>query len=559
VDKLGTKEAASLEAQQPVVLPSSALSPFQSPIFRAVWIASLASNLGGLIQAVGAAWLMTSIAPSASMVALVQASTTLPIMIFSLASGAVADNFNRRRVMMTAQAFMLLVSAFLALFTYLGWMTPWLLLGFTFLIGCGTALNNPSWQASVGEMVPRTDLPQAVALNSVNFNLTRSVGPAIGGVIVATAGAVAAFAVNAVSYLPLLFVIARWKLDIPPRTLPRETLASAMTSGLRYVAMSPPTEKVLLRGFLFGFTAIIVLALLPIVARDLLNGGPLLYGLLLGCYGIGAVGGAFLGGKVRELTSNENIARGAFLGFAVCATLIAYGGSEWLVGLGMLIGGACWVMALSMFNVTVQLATPRWVLGRALALYQAATFGGMALGSWIWGMVAESHGVQIALVAVAGVMLIGAAVGLRLPLPDLSRENLEPLNRWKIPDLALDLQGRSGPMAVFVEHIIREEDTEQFLSLMHERRRIVRRDGGRQWELLRDTQHPEQWMESYHLPTWNEYVRHNQRRTFADAAVYDAIRALHAGAEPPRIHRMVVRPTDRREPGLQTKTAVDLG
>lgn len=547
------------EAVQPVVLPSSALSPFRSPIFRMVWIASLASNLGGLIQSVGAAWLMTSIAPSADMIALVQASTTLPVMIFSLAAGAVADNFNRRRVMLTAQSFMLVVSLFLALFTYLGWMTPWMLLGFTFLIGCGTALNNPSWQASVGEMVPRSDLPHAVALNSVNFNLTRSVGPAIGGIIVATLGAVTAFAVNALSYLPLLFVISRWKLEIPPRTLPREALFSAMFSGLRYVAMSPQIEKVLVRGFLFGFTAIIVLALLPIVARDLPNGGPLLYGLLLGCYGIGAVGGAFLGGKVRQLTSNENIARGSFIGFAICATLIAYGGNEVLVALGMLIGGACWVLALSMFNVTVQLATPRWVLGRALALYQTATFGGMALGSWAWGLLAESQGISVALTAAVLVMLVGAAVGLRLPLPNLSRENLEPLNRWKMPNLALDLQGRSGPMAIMIEHIIPEKLTARFLELMHERRRIVRRDGGRNWELLRDTQHPEQWIEAYHVPTWNDYVRHNQRRTHADAIIYDAVRALHAGAEPPKVHRMVVRPTDPREPGLQTKTPVDLG
>nr|WP_245247616.1 MFS transporter [Tianweitania sediminis] len=535
------------------------MSPLRSPVFLRVWLASLVSNLGGLIQSVGAAWLMTSIASSADMVALVTASTTLPVMIFSLASGAIADNFNRRYVMVAAQLFMLLVSVLLALFTWFEWMTPWLLLGFTFLIGCGTALNNPSWQASVGDMVPRADLPQAVALNSVNFNLTRSVGPAIGGLIVASAGAVAAFAANAFSYLPLLIVILRWRLAAPANTLPPETLGRAMTSGLRYVAMSPQIEKVLLRGLLFGFSAIIVLALLPIVARDELGGGPLLYGLLLGCYGIGAVGGAFLGGKVRQLTSNEVIARGAFIGFAVSALAIGYGGSAWAVGLGAFVAGACWVMALSMFNVTVQLSTPRWVLGRALALYQTATFGGMALGSWIWGLVAEAHDIPSAFLLAAVVMLVGALLGRWLPLPDLSSENLEPLNRWKVPDVALDLQGRSGPMVVLVEHIIRKEDSARFLALMRERRRIIRRDGGRQWELMLDTQHPDQWIESYHLPTWNDYVRHNQRRTHADAVIYDAIRALHAGAEPPRIHRMVVRPTDIKEPGLQNKTPMDLG
>lgn len=410
---------------------SSSLAPMAHPVFRAVWFASLASNLGSLIQSVGAAWLMTSITNQADMVALVQASTSLPLMILSLTSGAIADNFDRRRVMLTAQFFMLAVSAALAACAWFGFITPWLLLAFTFLIGCGGALNNPSWQASVGDMVPRDVLPAAVALNSVNFNLTRSVGPAIGGLIVATAGAAAAFAVNAISYLPLILAMHNWRPDRQPATLPPERLGAAMTAGLRYVAMSPHIEKVLLRGFVFGFSAIIVLALLPLAARDLPGGGPLLYGLMLGCYGIGAIAGAFLGGRARERWSNEAVARAAFIGFAACATTLALAPNAWVAGLGMMIGGACWVLALAMFNVTVQLSTPRWVLGRALALYQTATFGGMALGSWIWGVIAEQYDVRIALLTAAVLMLAGAAVGIRFALPDKLPDNLDPLNRWK--------------------------------------------------------------------------------------------------------------------------------
>ncbi len=536
----------------------SPLAPMAYPVFRDVWAASLASNLGSLIQAVGAAWLMTSIAASADMVALVQASIALPVMIFSLASGAIADNFDRRRVMLIAQLFMLAVSVALAACTYAGLITPWLLLAFTFLIGCGTALYNPSWQASVGDMVPRPVLPSAVALNSVNFNLSRSVGPAIGGIIVASFGAAAAFSVNAVSYIPLLFALGRWKTVMPPATLPPEPLGTAMTAGLRYVAMSPHIEKVLLRAFVFGFTAIIVLALLPLVSRDLPGGGPLLYGLLLGCYGIGAVGGAFVGTRAREKWENEWVARAAFIGFAVCAVLVALAPNAWVAGAGMAIGGVCWVLALAMFNVTVQLSTPRWVLGRALALYQTCAFGGMALGSWIWGLVAEKYGIDAALLAAAVLMLGGAAIGLRLALPDKLPDNLDPLNRWQVPHLALDLRGRSGPVAVLIEYIIREEDTPAFLEAMNERRRIRRRDGARQWELLRDTERPEQWIESYHVPTWTDYLRHNLRRTQADAGVADRIQDLHSGAEPPKVHRMVVRPTDWTEPGLQTKTHVDV-
>jgi MFS family permease len=187
------------------------LAPLRYPVYRSIWLATLASNFGGLIQAVGAAWMMTTLTSSAGMVALVQASITLPIMVFSLAAGAIADSFSRRGVMLTAQLFMLAVSVVLAATAWLELLNPWLLLGFTFLIGCGTALNNPAWQASVGDLVPRHDLPAAVALNSVGFNLTRSVGPAIGGAIVAAAGAAAAFAVNAVSYFALIFVLSRWR------------------------------------------------------------------------------------------------------------------------------------------------------------------------------------------------------------------------------------------------------------------------------------------------------------------------------------------------------------
>src|SRR5690606_9596973 len=213
----------------------------------AVWTASLASNFGGLIQSVGAAWLMTTISTASGMVALVQASTALPVMLFSLTAGAIADSFGRRQVLLVAQTFMRTESILLTLFVYLGLITPWLLLTFTFLIGCGTALNNPSWQASVGDMVPRADLPAAVSLNSMGFNLTRSVGPAIGGMIVATAGVAAAFAANALSYVALIVVLFRWKPQLPAATLPRESLGAAIGAGLRYVAMSPDIGKVLLR------------------------------------------------------------------------------------------------------------------------------------------------------------------------------------------------------------------------------------------------------------------------------------------------------------------------
>src|SRR5687768_12000516 len=229
----------------------TALSPMRYPVFRAVWFASIFANFGALVQSVGAAWLMISIAQSADMVALVQASIALPVMLLSLAAGALADNRDRRLVMLGTQFFMLTVSAALAVVAWAGLITPWLLLMFTFLIGCGSAFNAPAWQASVGDLVPRTELPGAVALNSVGFNIARSVGPAIGGGIVAAAGAAAAFAVNAASYVPLIVVLARWRPPTNPRLLPRETLGVAVAAGLRYVPLSPAIHAVLVRSAAF--------------------------------------------------------------------------------------------------------------------------------------------------------------------------------------------------------------------------------------------------------------------------------------------------------------------
>lgn len=538
---------------------TSALAPLSYPVFRSIWLASLASNLGGVIQGVGAAWLMTSLTGSADMVALVQASTTLPVMVFALAAGAIADNFDRRRVIFAAQLSMLAVSVMLAAFTYFGLIGPWLLLGLTFLLGCGNALNNPSWQASVGDMVPRDVLSPAVALNGVNFNLSRSIGPAIGGLIVATAGAAFAFLANALSYLPILVTIYRWKYVKPASSLPPERMGDAMTAGLRYVAMSPHIETVLLRSCVFGAAAIAVLALLPIVSRDLPGGGPLLYGLLLGAYGVGAITGAFVGVTARKTWSNESVCRVAFALTALGSAIVGLSGNAWLTALGAFLAGTAWVAALSMFNVTVQLSTPRWVVGRAMALYQTATFGGMALASWIWGTLADRFNLETAFLAAAALALVGAVLGFRFPLPVRPLDNLDPLNRWKAPNLRLDLQGRSGPVNVLIEYVVREADTRDFLKVMNERKRIRRRDGARQWELLRDTERPDNWIESYHVPTWNDYVRHNQRRTQADAAVDDRIRALHAGSEPPKVHRMVVRPTELQEADPQLKPPMDLG
>ncbi|WP_022705887.1 MFS transporter [Paracoccus zeaxanthinifaciens] len=518
-----------------------ALAPFGYPDFRRLWAATLVSNFGGLVQAVGAAWLMTQLTDSATLIALVQASNTLPIMLLALASGALADIFDRKTLLIGALCFMSVMSLLLAGAAFAGWLTPWMLLAFTFLLGAGQAVYNPPWQASMGDLVERRDLPAAVSLNSVGFNMMRSVGPAAGGLIVAAFGAAAAFAVNALSYLPLMGAMARWRPRIAPRTTTPEPFLPAIGAGLRYVALSPNLMRVILRGALFGFAAIAVLALLPLVAKSHPEGGSFLFGLLLGCYGIGAIAGALLNPRIRARFDNEQVVRLAFTGFAVAALALGLTDIVWLQALALLPAGASWVMALSLFNVTVQLSTPRWVVARALALYQTATFGGMAAGSWAWGGVAGQHGLDRALIAAGLLLLFGAAIGAWLRAPEFGTADLDPVNRFREPALRLDLRGRSGPIMVMVDYQIDQGDVPEFLRLMRQRRAIRRRDGARNWALLRDLEHPDRWSESYHIATWDEYVRHNLRRTKSDAEVTTALHALHRGEGDPAVHRMIER------------------
>jgi MFS family permease len=530
------------DASQPAEPASSAFAPFRHSIFRSVWVATLASSFGGMIQGVGAAWMMVALGASAQMVTLVQASITLPIVMLALVAGALADAFDRRKLMLMAQAFMLVASIILAIFAYRGLITPWLLLFFTFLIGCGAALNGPAWQASVGAMVPRKDIPTAVALNSMGFNVARSVGPAVGGLIVAASGAATAFTVNALSYVGLIIVLARWRKKPEEHLLPRERLGAAILSGIRFVAMSTSINTTLLRGFVTGVGASSVSALSPLIARDLINGGPAVYGLLLGAFGAGAVGGAFWSHRLRMAYPNEWIVRAALvcsaLGIAICAV------STWLIlTMGaMVLCGLGWVLIVSLLNATVQMSAPRWVVARALSLYQMATFGGLAGGAWLWGYVTEELSISTALLLAAGVQLGCVALGCWFRLPETDDMNLDLLG-FREPPTVVPVRGRTGPVVITIEYRIAEVDRYAFLGAMADRRRIRLRNGARRWSLLRDLSDPEVWIERYHSPTWTEYLRHNGRFTKDDTLIGERIKTLHRGPGDPPVRRMIERQT----------------
>lgn len=393
-------------------------SPFRYPIFRAIWIANLFSNLGSTLQGVGAAWLMTELTPSHQLVALVQASATVPIMLFGMFAGAIADNYDRRMVMLAAQVGMLLVSSALAALAYAGLISPALLLAFTLTVGIGTALNSPAWQASVRQQVDPAELPQAIALNSISFNIARSIGPALGGVLISLWDASFAFAINAVSYIGLIVVLLWWRPEA--RQIERRPILPAVGVGLRYCAKNGPLRRILVRGFALGFSLAAYQALLPTVVSDHLKGDEFDFGLMLGLFGIGSICAAPFISVIRLRLGLEGIlALGAGM-FAFSMSLIAEVHTVAYALPAAFLSGIAWVLILTTINTAVQLRSPDEILGRCLSIYQAITFGGMAIGSWVFGAVADWKSLPFALHA-GSVVLAVSFLGLLIlaPLPRL--------------------------------------------------------------------------------------------------------------------------------------------
>jgi MFS family permease len=409
-------ETESQRGAAQLTRPGSTFGPFRYPAFRAIWIANLASNLGSMIQSVAAAWLMTDLTTSHRLIALVQASATIPIMLFGIVAGAIADNYDRRRVMLAAQIGMLLTSAVLALTTWLGLINPYLLLAFTLTVGIGTALNSPAWQASVRQQVGLADLPQAISLNTISFNLARSVGPALGGLLLSIWNVSLAFAINAASFVAMIVVLWRWRPTFPP--IERKPMLPAIALGLKFCATSSPLRRVLIRGLAFGFGVAGYQALVPAAVRDRLHGSEIDFGLMLGLFGIGSISTALFVSKARRRFGIEAVLAAATLSFVLAQSTLAAASSVWQALPAAFLAGGGWVMALTSLNVSMQLRSPENIIGRCLSIYQAVTFGGMALGSWAWGAIADWRDLPTALHG-ASVFLLVSIVVLRVlsPMP----------------------------------------------------------------------------------------------------------------------------------------------
>ena len=496
--------------------PASAWAPLRLfPVFRALWIAQFASNVGTWMQTVGAQWLLIDESPL--LVSLVQTASSLPIMLLALPAGAWADLVDRRRLLLGAQVAMFVAAAVLAGTTFLGVGPPWLILALTFALGCGNAVASPAWQAIQPDLVERGLLPQAAALNGLNMNVARAVGPAIGGFVVAAVGAGWVFALNAVSFIAIAVVVAAWRAPERANTGPPERLVEALLAGGRYVRNALIVRRLLYRAVLFIPAASAVWALLPVVASENLDLGSTGYGLLLGMVGIGAVTGALVIPRLRARVGSARLVTGAMVLTAAALAVIATARNELLVGLALFPVGAAWIATMSSLNSGLQLALPNWVRARGLAYYLVVFQGAQAIAAVIWGTVADRASVTTALLAAAAVLAIGAVVGLRSPLPDTTRLDRTSSAHWPAPQLTVTPDAADGPVLVTLTYRVPEDNAIAFTEAMRLVGRSRRRTGALRWELFRDGGDPTRFVESYLVATWAEHLRqHEGRLTGAD-------------------------------------------
>jgi predicted MFS family arabinose efflux permease len=491
------------------------------------------------MQNVGGVWLMTSLTPSPVLVALMQTATSLPVFLVGLPAGALADILDRRRLLLFWQGWMLVVAAALGVLTLTGATTPWVLLTLTFALGLGAAMNAPAWQAIVPELVPRPDLPSAVTLNSVGFNIARAVGPALGGIVVAASGPEAVFLLNAASFVGVMFVLYRWHRSPRQNALPTERTLGAIRAGLRYVQYAPVLKAVLVRTGVFISCGSALWALLPLVARQQLGLDAFGYGVLLGCLGLGAVAGAFVLPRVRRRFSVDLLLISATVMFAIATLAIAYIRNLSLIYMALVAGGIAWIAIMSSLNVAVQTSVPTWVQARSLGIYQLVFQGGVAAGSAIWGLAAERLGNSTTLLVAAIGLFIGLIAAVRYQLKCNDQLNLAPSLHWSEPTVMIDLRPDDGPVLITVEYCIDPERSPEFTKAMHSLSRARRRDGAIRWGLFHDTADPSRYVETFIVESWVEHLRQHERVTVADIADEERVRTFHIGNQPPIVSHLI--------------------
>ncbi len=521
---------------------ASPWAPFGYPAFALLWSATLISNTGTWMHDVGAGWLMTSLSPSPAIVALVQAATTAPVFLFALFAGALADRLNKKRLLIIVNGIMFAIAACLAILVYAEQMTPGLLVLFTFLLGTGAAFIAPAWQAIVPTLVPRDALQSAISLNSMGINISRAIGPAVAGFLIAAIGVAAPFALNAVSFVMIIIALFIWKPQPKPESaLPPEPLFSSMLTGLRHAANNDSLKATLLRAFGFFTFASAYWALLPLIAKNTPGGGAELYGLLLASIGAAAVAGAFALPFLKKRFDANALVAGGSIGTALAMGLLAVSSTPNIAIGAAILGGLSWIIVLTCLNVSAQTSLPNWVRARGLAILLMVFFGSMAAGSTVWGQVATIASTPTALMIAAAGLLLAIPLTWRAKLGQGEDQDLSPSMHWQAAPIIVSNRDAldRGPVLITIEYEIDPTQETPFLSALRSFSRERFRDGAHEWRVYQDTENDAIWIEWFRAPSWAEHLRQHERVTKHDQDLQAEVIKYHVGANFPRVRHFL--------------------
>ncbi|PTR34074.1 putative MFS family arabinose efflux permease [Luteibacter sp. OK325] len=518
------------EDQEPGVL-----APMGVPVFRNIWAGNLLTNLGVWAQSVAVAWVIAAAHAGPIMVAMVQVAATAPLVVLLIPAGVLADNYDKRTIMLVGQVVEMSGAIFLTVLAFLGYLDPTALILAVLWIALGSAITEPAWQAAVGEQVPRHMVGAAVLLNGVNYNVARAVGPALGGLMLSSLAPSWVFLVSTLTYIGLLVGLWRWRHAVAERSLPPEGLREGVVAAMRFTWNSTVTRLAMLRSFMFGFVASVIWALLPLVARERHDGSAALYGYMLGTLGVGAILGSVLVPRLRHWLGSGRLISAAGAVLSVVLVLLAYATPLPVLLPALGVAGACWITALTEYNANVQILVPDWVKGRALALYQTALYAGLAIGSFLWGHLAETMGVSGAILSAAIVSAVSVLLLYHSQFPQVDAAGMSPVMGSKVLAPGVAFNHERGEVVTSIEYVVSGERTDEFVSLTVALRHLRLRNGGRFWGLFRDIHDEEVWREVFLIESWLQHLRMLDRLTLADKAVIDQVMALHRGPAPPRV------------------------
>ena len=521
------------------LIDSATFVPLRTAVFRNLWLATFAANISMWMNDVTAAWVMTSLTTSPVMVALVQTASTLPVFLLGLPSGALADIIDRRRYFAVTQLWVALNALALATLSLTGTLTAPLLLLLTFGNGIGLAMRWPVFSAIVPEVVLREHLGAAMALNGISMNLSRVVGPVAAGAIISAVGSGAVFVLNVVLAAAAFVTILRWRSTPRTSTLPGERFVGAMRVGWQHVMQSPRMKAVLVRIFFFFLHSSALLALLPLIARELHGAGPGTYTLMLACVGGGAVVAALYFPRWRRRFNRDHFVVGGTLAHAAMSVVVVFAPNLWIALPAIAVLGMAWISTANSLTLAAQVALPNWVRARGMAIYQMALMAGAAAGSLLWGQVAGLSSVRIAVAAAAVVGPLLWLATRRLSVEGGADPDFSPVRPSSMPKTAIDVAPDEGPVMVTVEYQIDPAQAEAFTAVMQKTRRARLRQGALSWGLFRDTEAPGRYIEYFVDESWVEHLRRLERFTAADAGLREQRLALHRGAAPPKVQRFV--------------------